>query len=34
VVKTIIASQRGVSDRWRWHPSPLLVNLSAGLAQR
>ena len=34
VVETVIASQVGVSDRWRWYPSPLLLHLSSGLAQR
>lgn len=34
VLRTVRASQRGVSDRWRWRPSPLLVNSSLGLARR
>lgn len=34
VVETVIASQVGVSDRWRWYPSLLLLHLSSGLAQR
>ncbi|MFA5709327.1 ATP-grasp domain-containing protein [Mycolicibacterium sp.] len=34
VVATVAASQLGVSDRWRWRPSPLLVHCSKALARR
>lgn len=34
VINTIDASQRGVSDRWLWRPSPVLVNWSAALSRR
>lgn len=34
VLATIAASQLGVSDRWLWHPSPLLVNCAQGLLRR
>lgn len=34
VIDTIAASQRGVSDRWLWRPSPALVNWSTALSRR
>lgn len=34
VLDTVLASQHEVSDRWRWQPSPLLVDRSVALARR
>ena len=34
VLKTVVASQTDVPDRWRWTPSPLLVERSVALARR
>ena len=34
VFSTIAAAQFGVSDRWLWRPSPLLVNFTQGLLRR